>query len=137
MRGNHSNPYLKLHMLLRILRTSLGYIVLFFDWAARGKGVVRSAEQQEKIQAALSGLSLYQHKVCPFCIKTRRALHDLNAKVELRDIRKNIAYRQQLEAGGGRVKVPCLRIDNGGDVRWMYESGEIIDYLSQRVNNVA
>jgi glutathione S-transferase len=32
--------------------------------------------------------------------------------------------------------VPCLRIeDNNGDVRWMYESGDIISYLDQRFNS--
>ena len=124
-------------MLLRILRTSIGYVVIFFDWITRGKGVARSAQEQEKVQAALGGLSLYQHQACPFCIKTRRALHKLSAKVEIRDIRKTPSYREQLEVGGGRVKVPCLRIEDGDDVRWMYESGEIIGFLSQRVNAVA
>lgn len=124
-------------MLLRILRTSIGYVVVFFDWISRGKGAVRSVEDQNKVDSNLSGLSLYQHKACPFCTKTRRALHKLSAKVEVRDIRKNVTFRQQLEQGGGRVKVPCLRIEQGGDVRWMYESGDIIDYVSKRVEGVA
>ncbi|MFT5572542.1 MAG: glutaredoxin [Cryomorphaceae bacterium] len=114
----------------------MGYVVIFLDWITRGKGVVRSAEQQEKVQVAVGGLSLYQHQGCPFCVKTRRALHKLSAKIELRDIRKNPSYREQLEVGAGRVKVPCLRIEDGNDVRWMYDSGAIIDYLSQRVNAV-
>ena len=124
-------------MLLRILRTSLGYIVIFFDWITRGKGVVRSAEDQAKVQSALSGVALYQHQGCPFCTKTRRALHKLSAKIELRDIRKTPAFREQLQEGGGRVKVPCLRIEQGDDVRWIYESGDIIDYLSKTVNAAA
>jgi glutaredoxin len=114
----------------------MGYVVIFFDWITRGKGVARSPQEQKKVQAALNGLSLYQHQACPFCVKTRRALHKLSAKVEIRDIRKTPSYREQLEAGGGRVKVPCLRIEEGNDVRWMYDSGTIIDYLAQRVNAV-
>ena len=121
-------------MLLRILRTSIGYVVIFFDWLTLGKTVSRSAEERERIQAAMRGLSLYQFKACPFCTKTRRALYKLNASVDIRDIRKTPAYREQLESGGGRVKVPCLRIEEGKDVRWLYESGEIIKYLSQRVS---
>ena len=36
-------------------------------------------------------------------------------------------------AGGGNLKVPCLRIvDEQGDVRRMYEFGEIIGYLEGR-----
>jgi len=124
-------------MLLRILRTSIGYVVVFFDWITRGKGIARSIEDQQKVDASLNGLSLYQHFACPFCTKTRRALHKLSAKVELRDIRKNPDYRQQLEQGGGRVKVPCLRIEEAGEVSWLYESGDIIDYITRRVNVIA
>ncbi|WP_240472671.1 glutathione S-transferase N-terminal domain-containing protein [Salinivibrio socompensis] len=25
--------------------------------------------------------------------------------------------------------VPCLRIDQGGEIQWMYESDDIIEYL--------
>ncbi len=45
----------------------------------------------------------------------------------------NQEYRKQLESGGGRIKVPCLRIENEEQVRWMYESKEIISYLESRV----
>ena len=35
--------------------------------------------------------------------------------------------------GGGDLKVPCLRVEDGqGEVQWMYESGEIIGYLEGR-----
>jgi len=33
--------------------------------------------------------------------------------------------------GGGKTQVPCLRIEQaGGEVEWMYESDDIIRYLS-------
>lgn len=35
-------------------------------------------------------------------------------------------------AGGGRIKVPCLRIDEGGETRWIYESEDIVAYLDDR-----
>lgn len=124
-------------MLLKIFRTSLGYALMFIDLISRGKKTARSPESQAKIQAALADLSLYQHQACPFCIKTRRALHKLNANVEIRDIRKNPSYREELEVGGGRVKVPCLRIEKDGNVEWMYESRDIINYLSKKVNVAA
>ena len=38
---------------------------------------------------------------------------------------------------GGKVKVPCLRIEEAGGTRWMYESNDIIAYLEQRYANVA
>jgi glutathione S-transferase len=35
-----------------------------------------------------------------------------------------------LIAGGGKDQVPCLRIENDdGDVRWLYESIDIVRYL--------
>ncbi len=81
----------------------------------------------------MQGLSLYQLYACPFCVKTRRALHRLNVKVEVQDIGKNSEKRKELEVNGGRVKVPCLRIEENDTVRWMYESNEIIDYLKRRI----
>jgi len=42
-------------------------------------------------------------------------------------------HREQLEMGGGKVKVPCLRIEQGDDIRWLYESDEIIRFLEMRV----
>ena len=41
--------------------------------------------------------------------------------------------RQELLAGDGDLKVPCLRIEDGqGQVAWMYESKAIIGYLEGR-----
>lgn len=120
-------------MLLKIVRNALGLIIVFFDWISRPKAITRSADAQAKAQDALQGHSLYQFFACPFCVKTRRALHQLGVKVELRDINKTLQHRRELEVGGGSVKVPCLRIEEQGKVRWMYESNEIIAYLQQRV----
>ena len=81
----------------------------------------------------MQGLSLYQFFACPFCTKTRRAIHRLNVNIEARDINKTPEYRQQLETEGGRVKVPCLRIEDQDEVRWLYESNEIINFLENRI----
>jgi glutaredoxin len=121
-------------MLLRIARNITGYIFIFFDLLTRGKSPARTAEQQEKAQAALQGLSLYQFQACPFCTKTRRALHKLGVKIDLRDIRKNLDFREELVAGGGRVKVPCLRMETEAGVQWLYESNDIIEYLDKKVS---
>ena len=78
-------------------------------------------------------MALYQFKACPFCVKTRRAMKRLGLKIELRDARDNAQWRQQLLLEGGQVQVPCLYIpEDGAAGRWMYESGDIIDYLEQR-----
>jgi len=94
---------------------------------------MRSNQDQGAAQSAVNGLSLYQFYACPFCVKTRRAIHQLNVNIEVRDINKNPMHREQLEIGGGKIKVPCLRIEEGDGVRWLYESDEIIKFLGMRV----
>lgn len=120
-------------LILKAVRNGLGLVIVFFDWISRPKPLQRSEEEQARAQSAMQGLSLYQFFACPFCTKTRRAIHKLNVNVEARDINKSPEYRHELEQGGGRVKVPCLRIEEQGNVRWMYESNEIISFLENRV----
>jgi glutathione S-transferase len=55
----------------------------------------------------------------------------LNLLLESRNIKENQNYRRELEQGGGKTQVPCLRIDRGKETEWIYESDDIIDYLEQ------
>lgn len=119
-------------MLIKLLRNALGTVIVFVDWVSRPKAMQRSPAEQTRAQAAMTGLSLYQFRACPFCIKTRRAIHALGVDIELRDINKDIKHREALQQGGGQVKVPCLRIEDNDEVRWMYESNDIIAHLKQR-----
>jgi glutaredoxin len=106
-------------------------VIVFVSWLTNPKPIVRAAAEQADAQAKTRGLALYQRYACPFCVKTRRAIHRLNVNVEVRDI-KNSAYRDELIAQGGRVMVPCLRIEEGGEVQWLYESNDIIRFLDAR-----
>lgn len=118
---------------LKAVRNGLGLIIVFFDKISRPKKAIRSEAEQENAQAAMQGLSLYQFYACPFCVKTRRAIHQLNVSLETRDINKNAAHREQLESATGKIKVPCLRIEENDKVRWMHESDDIIKFLQMRV----
>lgn len=120
-------------MIIKLIRNALGLIIVFVDWVTRPKAIKRSPEEQANVQSLLNGHSLYQFYACPFCVKTRRAIHELGVDVELRDINKDPSNREALQQGGGKVKVPCLRIEEAGDVRWLYESNDIIAYLNKRV----
>jgi len=53
----------------------------------------------------------------------------LELDIELRDILQKREYREELFAATGRQTVPCLRIEEAGEVRWMHESRDIIRYL--------
>lgn len=118
-------------IILKIARNLAGLIVVFIDWLSRPKAIQRSADEQARVQTKFDGLSLYQLYACPFCVKTRRAIHALGVTVEPKDINKDPKNRVDLEQGGGRVKVPCLKIEQGNQVTWLYESNEIIRYLKQ------
>lgn len=119
-------------MLLKLVREGLGRLIVAIDWVFSPKKVKRSAEAQALANSDAAAISLYQFYACPFCIKTRRAIKRLNIPVSFRDAQKQGSYREELGAEGGRVKVPCLRIEKDGKVEWMYESKDIINYLDQR-----
>jgi len=78
-------------------------------------------------------LALYYSKYCFFCQKVLMFLRGKdkeNCDIELRSTsdRENA---QALMQGGGKTQVPCLRIESAdGAVEWMYESDDIIRYLS-------
>jgi glutaredoxin len=120
-------------MILKLLRNAAGYLIVFINWLTMPKAITRSADAQSKAQEAMQGLSLYQLFACPFCIKTRRALHRLNVTVDIHDIGIDSAVRTELESQGGRVQVPCLRIKDGDETVWMYESSDIIQYIEKRI----
>lgn len=119
-------------MIVKGLRNGLGQLIIFANWVTLPKQQQRSAEQQAAVDAAVKSLALYQFKACPFCVKVRRAMHVLNVKVELRDAKNDPQFRQELLEQGGSIKVPCLRIEEEDEVRWMYESDAIIQYLKER-----
>jgi glutaredoxin len=77
-------------------------------------------------------MALYQFPLCPFCIKTKRAMHRLGLNIEKRNAMSDLAHRERLEKEGGQIKVPCLLIEEDGEARWMYESNDIIAYLEKR-----
>ena len=117
----------------RTIRVILGPVLLFSDWITSPRGIKRSLERQQQVDAETSKLAMYQFKTCPFCIKTRRAIKRLSLNIQLLDTQKNIENRHALLEGGGQVKVPCLKIsEDDGNVRWMYESDDIIKYLEDR-----
>lgn len=97
------------------------------------KGVERDPDEQAAVDEQTRKLALYHFPACPFCIKVRRAMQRLSLDIELRNAQRPGEHRETLQREGGRVKVPCLRIEeNDGSVRWLYESDDIVAYLNRR-----
>jgi glutaredoxin len=119
-------------MLVKAVREGLGRVIIFIDYITRPGSIHRSPEAQREVENAAAGLSLYQFYACPFCVRTRRTIHRLNVPIELRDAQHDQAHREALLSGGGKIKVPCLRIEEHGEIRWLYESAAIIEYLNER-----
>ncbi|MBB6520592.1 glutathione S-transferase N-terminal domain-containing protein [Pseudoteredinibacter isoporae] len=117
---------------MTVIRWILGRIILLLNAIFRPSQRKLSTEQKAAQQANASNLALYQFAACPFCVKVRRELHRLDLELPLRDAKNSELYRSELEHGGGRIKVPCLRIDEGDNSTWLYESNDIIDYLRGR-----
>jgi len=119
-------------MLVKILREGLGRIIVFLDWLTRSKPLQRSEELQSLVDSQTASLSLYQFYACPFCIKTRRFIHGLNLNIAFKYAKKGSPYRDELASGGGKIQVPCLRVEDDQGVNWIYESSQINLYLAQR-----
>jgi glutaredoxin len=119
-------------MLLKALREGLGRLIVFINFVTRPRPMQRSEEEQARVNEEASSLTLYQFDACPFCVRTRRAIYRLNLPIETRDAQNDPVDRQALKDGGGEIKVPCLRIEEAGETRWMYESRDIIAYLEDR-----
>lgn len=118
--------------LINVVRNLLGSIIALIDIITRPPKLKRSPEVQQQVENQLKNMALYQFFACPFCIKTRRALHRLNLPMEKRSAKKGSPFREELAQQGGKVQVPCLRINENDQDTWLYDSGEIIRYLEQR-----
>jgi len=117
-----------------IIRKILGAIILFFNFIFSPSSPSRTEDEQAKVDGNTKNLSLYQLPSCPFCVKVRRTMKREGINIELRNINKNEAYREELIKEGGKRTVPCLRIEKeDGKVQWLYESNDVIAYLQNIV----
>lgn len=73
-------------------------------------------------------LTLYHSPCCLFCVRVLSVLKELPIDIQLNDTGDKKHF-QDLYKGGGKTQVPCLKIEDKGTVKWMYESADIIDFL--------
>ncbi len=117
----------------RGVRLVLSPVMLVAEKLSTPRSVERSAEEQAQVDEQCRQLALYQFRACPFCIKVRKEMARLGLQIEIRDAQLDPDHRRALEQGGGKVKVPCLRIthEDGRD-EWLYESDDINAWLHRR-----
>jgi len=118
-----------------IIRNVLAIVILTLNWVFTPRSIKRDGEAQKQVDAATQDLTLYQYKACPFCVKVRRSMKRAALNIETKDAKRCETSKQELLAGGGQLKVPCLKITENGEDRWMYESKDIIAYLNGRFTN--
>jgi len=122
---------------MKLIRYVVGRILLLANFLTRPKPVIRSQVEQDKIDAAMSGMSLYQFSACPFCVKVRRHMRRRSINIELRDARDNIKIKNELVREGGKHMVPCLRIETDAEnVKWLYESNDICIFLDSELDRL-
>ena len=91
----------------------------------RGWQMSESVSVEEEYQ-------LFKTDLCGFCYRVRGFLEQHDIEVPLRDVNQDQAAFRELLQSTGRTTVPCLRIQKGDSVEWMFESMDIIRYLAQR-----
>ncbi|NVK58278.1 MAG: glutathione S-transferase N-terminal domain-containing protein [Alteromonadaceae bacterium] len=125
-----------MEMLVKFIRNALGLVIVIGDVLTRWSRVKRSPDAQEATDKACQSMALYHFFGCPFCVKVRRTIYKLNLPINKKSASEGSQYRHELIAGGGKVQVPCLRIQNpDGSEQWMYESKQINAYLRERFAN--
>jgi glutaredoxin len=118
---------------MQIIRLILGKLILLGNWIFTPQSLKRNPALQAAVDQQAASLALYQYEACPFCVKVRRSMKRQGLTIVTRDVKRSENAKDELLAGGGNLKVPCLRIDQGEqDYEWMYESKDIIQYLEAR-----
>ena len=78
----------------------------------------------------MTNITLYQLLTCPFCVKVRSKLEEMNLKYEIVNVEGNREdpQRKEIFEKSGVATVPVINIDG----KWIGDSGEIIKYLEEK-----
>lgn len=114
------------------IRRAVDSLFSLFDWLFRPQPVVRTELEARKLAKATSAMALYDYKGCPASRKARREIYRLNLEIERRDIGKCTIHQDNLLAEFGKLKAPCLRVEEKGVVRWLDEPEAIVHFLNER-----
>ena len=117
----------------KIIRAITKPLILLAEKLFNKPPIIREPMAQQAIDRETASMAIYEYRGCPFCMLTRRALHRLNLRIELRDALNSEQFKRELIEGGGKNQVPCLRITNADHSdTWTYESSDIIRLLEDK-----
>lgn len=102
------------------------------DWLFKPQPVERSEQESRRLAKEASCIALYDYKGCPASRQARREIRRLNIDIECRDFSRCSIHQDNLLAEYGKLKSPCLRIEEKGQVRWLDEPDAIVHYLHER-----
>jgi glutaredoxin len=91
-------------MLMKAIRWPIGQLILLLNFIFSPRSPKRSIEQQAAIDAKTKALSLYQLPSCPFCVKVRRTIKREGLNIDLRNIKGDNEFSQELTREGGKRK---------------------------------
>ncbi|TDX59291.1 glutathione S-transferase family protein [Orenia marismortui] len=74
-------------------------------------------------------IKLYQFQTCPFCIKVRNKLDEMELDYETIEVPKDKAKRTKIKELSGQIKVPVIEDSDGTVVN---DSRKIIEYLEEK-----
>ena len=118
---------------MKLIRWILGRIIICLDIIFSPKALIRNNVDQTKMNKITNSYKLYQYHACPFCVKVRRFFKRESLNIDLVDAKKE-NFKQELIQNGGKQKVPCLKVAlKDKQVRWIYESKDIIEFISQEI----
>lgn len=112
-----------------------------YDVYGRAGGLFKPVEDQvvSRVERATVGIAggtrpvpghtLYHFQLSPFSYRVRSAIRRLGLSIPMRDVLLDHEAFRELVKQGGKDQVPCLRIDEAGGTRWLYESKDIVAYL--------
>ena len=118
---------------MKVIRIIVGFILTVLDKLTSPSPLKIKDDQKKQIEDKSKGIELFEFNACPFCIKVRRFMKRNNISLPLRDAKNDETYRKLLLEGGGRIKVPCLKITRDGTTEWLYESDDIIAYFEKEL----
>ena len=125
-------------VLMKVLRLPIKISIRIVDLLFKPKMHQLPLAAHDKAYQLIRGHTLYQFRDCPFCVKVRWAMRRMGVDLPYADAKNDPGARKSLAEGGGKIKVPCLHISNGIDQdQWIYESGEIVTYLEQRLSKIS